>query len=76
MITKTLDAQGLLCPLPVLRANKMMKTLDVGDELRVLATDAAAPKDFETYCSQTGHHLVDSQQDPSGVYTIVICKAG
>lgn len=75
METKTLDARGMSCPLPVLRANKLLKTMRAGDQLTVLATDAAAPKDFENYCGQTGHRLVDSREDEPGVYTLVLAKA-
>lgn len=71
---KTLDARGMACPLPVLRANKLMKTMRAGDELTVLATDAAAPKDFEAYCGQTGHRLIDSRETEPGLFAIVMCK--
>ena len=71
----TLDTTGLLCPLPVLRANKMLRGLAAGEELRVLATDAAAPKDFESYCLTTGHALV-AVETAEGRFTIVIRKAG
>ena len=71
----TLDTTGLLCPLPVLRANKMLRGLAAGEELRVLATDAAAPKDFESYCRTTGHVLVAVETN-EGRITIVIRKAG
>lgn len=70
-----LDARGLQCPLPVLRANKIMKGLAVGAELEVLASDPAAPQDFVSYARTTGHVLVDSRAD-AGVFTIVLRKAG
>jgi tRNA 2-thiouridine synthesizing protein A len=70
-----LDARGLLCPLPVLRANKVMKTLQVGAELEVLASDAAAPQDFVSFCRTTGHVLVDSRE-ADGVFTIILRKTG
>lgn len=55
-----LDATGLVCPMPVLKANRALRTLPVGGLLRVLATDPAAEKDFPAYCAQTGHILEDS----------------
>jgi tRNA 2-thiouridine synthesizing protein A len=73
--TTTLDATGLQCPLPVLRANRALRGLSPGDELRVLATDHAAPADFEAFCRTTGHQLVASDE-ADGVFTIVIRKAG
>ena len=56
--TLLLDARGLICPLPVLKARKVMKGLAAGDLLRVLAPDPGAPKDFEHFCATTGVILV------------------
>jgi len=70
-----LDAKGLLCPLPVLRARKAMKPLAAGDILAVEATDAASPADFAAFCAATGHRLVVSARD-GGVYRFEIEKAG
>jgi tRNA 2-thiouridine synthesizing protein A len=55
---RTYDASGLLCPLPVLRANRALRELAPGQMLKVLATDPAAEADFPAYCRQTGHTLV------------------
>jgi tRNA 2-thiouridine synthesizing protein A len=57
-----LDAKGLRCPLPVLKARKAMKALPVGAVLRVLATDPGAVKDFEAFCKTTGYRLVGTSQ--------------
>ena len=57
-----LDATGLRCPLPVLRARKMLKDVDAGKLLDVFATDTAAPADFEAFCRETGHSLVNIEQ--------------
>ena len=64
-MTETLeyDASGLLCPLPVLRANRKLRELPVGGELTVRATDPAAEQDFPAYCKQTGHELVSSRRE-------------
>lgn len=56
-----LDARGLLCPLPVLKARKALKTVEPGDTLVVLATDPGAPKDFIHFCTTTGADLVASE---------------
>jgi tRNA 2-thiouridine synthesizing protein A len=73
MTTTVLDARGLKCPLPVLRARKAMKEVAVGALLKVLATDPGAPKDFQHFCETTGHELVDSSE-AEGVYSLVIRK--
>ncbi len=70
----TLDAIGLRCPLPVLRARKVLKGVSGGALLDVLATDAAAPADFEAFCRETGHSLVTIEQ-ADDVYTIRLRKA-
>ena len=75
MPTTVLDLKGLRCPLPVLRANKALRDLKGGDELRILATDRAAASDFDNFCRTTGHHLVASEE-LDGVLTIVIRKTG
>ncbi|MCE2563941.1 sulfurtransferase TusA family protein [Komagataeibacter sp. FNDCF1] len=53
-----LDARGLSCPLPVLRANRMLRTLPPGARLRVIATDRASVADFQAFCRETGHALI------------------
>ena len=68
-----LNARGLKCPLPVLRAGKLLKTLAPGDILRVEATDAAAPKDFCAFCDAVGALLLESHED-GGVFFIAIRK--
>ncbi len=68
-----LDLKGLSCPLPVLKANKAIKELIPGDVLVILATDPAAPKDFEVFCENTGHELT-SVTDDEGFFEIVLTK--
>lgn len=70
-----LDATGLVCPMPVLKANKALRALPVGGLLRVLATDPAAAKDFPAYCEQTGHVLQSSSQE-NGVLVFLLRKTG
>ena len=53
-----LDARGLPCPLPLLRTKQALAPLAGGQVLRVLATDAAAPRDFAAYAEATGHGLM------------------
>jgi tRNA 2-thiouridine synthesizing protein A len=54
----TLDAVGLLCPLPVLKARKRLRSLRSGQVLRVLADDPAAVIDFPHFCNEQGHELL------------------
>jgi len=55
-----LDARKLACPLPILRAKKSLSQMAGGQILRIVATDAGAPKDFEEFCRQTGNELLSS----------------
>lgn len=57
-----LDASGLNCPLPILRAKKGIKDLESGQVLHVIATDPGAIKDFEAFCKQTGNELLSSTE--------------
>lgn len=75
-VTDTLDAKGLNCPLPILRAKKAIAPLNSGEILEVLATDPGAVKDFEAFCRTTGHELVDSSEEGGGVFRFLLKKAG
>ena len=68
MSTNTiLDAKGLNCPLPILRAKKALKDIAVDGILEVHATDPGSVKDFEAFCRQTGHELLQSLEE-GGIY--------
>jgi tRNA 2-thiouridine synthesizing protein A len=67
-MSKVLDAKGLHCPLPVLKARK---ALAGGDCLTVHATDPASRIDFRHFCNVSGHELVDATEG-EGVFTYVI----
>ena len=60
----TLDATGLLCPLPVLKARRALKAVPAGGVLEVLATDPGATKDFEHFCRTTGCDLIIPREVP------------
>ena len=55
---RELDVRGLNCPLPILRAKKVLGDLSAGQVLKVMATDPGSVKDFQAFCKQTGHELV------------------
>jgi tRNA 2-thiouridine synthesizing protein A len=56
---KELDARGLNCPLPILRAKKALAEMTSGQVLRIIATDPGSVKDFQAFAKQTGNELVD-----------------
>ena len=70
----TLDATGLLCPLPVLKARRALKAVPAGGLLEVLATDPGAIKDFEHFCRTTGCELVESGGREGGVLRFLLRK--
>ena len=72
----TLDATGLLCPLPVLKARRALRDVPAGGVLEVLATDPGATKDFEHFCRTTGCELLDASERPDGVLRFLLKKPG
>ena len=70
----TLDAKGLLCPLPVLKAKRALKPLTAGAVLEVLATDPGAVEDFKHFCAATGCTLLESSEQPGGVLRFLLKK--
>lgn len=69
-----LDATGLLCPLPVLKARKRLAGLAPGAVLRVLATDPAAVVDMPHFCAEAGHTLLAASQD--GAHQVYLIRRG
>lgn len=61
-IDKEVDACGLKCPLPILRAKKALAELQSGQVLRILATDASTVQDFQAFTKQTGNVLLAFSQ--------------
>ncbi len=60
---KDVDARGLNCPLPILRAKKALTDMASGDVLRVLATDPGSVRDFNAFARQTGNILVGHEEN-------------
>lgn len=73
MATVELDATGLLCPLPVLKARKRLSVMKSGDVLDMLADDPAAVVDVPHFCTEAGHELLESS-DAAGVLRFMIKK--
>lgn len=70
---KEVDARGLICPLPILRAKKALADMQSGQILKVLATDPGAPRDFAAFAKQTGNQIIEvSTQDK--VFTFLMCR--
>ncbi|MFZ3582431.1 sulfurtransferase TusA family protein [Loktanella sp. DJP18] len=66
-----LDASGLLCPLPVLKARKRLSALASGQVLRMRATDPAAVIDVPHFCAEAGHDLLSaSDEGEAQIYLI------
>ena len=74
MADMELDARGLNCPLPILRAKKSINDLESGQVLHIIATDPGSVKDFEAFCKQTGNELISSGEN-NGEFVFDIRKA-
>ncbi len=60
---QVLDCSGLLCPLPVVKTSKAIKSLEIGQVLKMIATDPGAPADMEAWSRQTGNELLRATQE-------------
>lgn len=63
MTDHELDAQGLLCPLPVLKARKRLESLKSGETLRLIATDPVSVIDVPHFCNEQGHELLSHKAE-------------
>ncbi len=72
-VAQTLDCSGLLCPMPVVKTNKAMKSLEVGQVLEMISTDPGSIPDMEAWARQTGHELLEAK-DEGSKYRFVIKK--
>ena len=68
-----LDATGLQCPMPLLKAKRALNSLDTGQRLRVLSTDQGSVRDFQVFAEQSGHALLSSKES-NGVYIYLLQK--
>lgn len=60
--TQSVDAKGLACPLPILKAKKALSAMSAGEVLEVITTDRHAMRDFQAFCKQTGNPLLLQKQ--------------
>lgn len=75
-MTERLDARGLLCPLPVLRARKRLESLSAGAVLELLADDPAAAVDVPHFCAEAGHAFLGREPAEAGAALYRIRKGG
>ena len=73
-IDEKLDARGLTCPLPLLKAKQALNRLESGRVLEVICTDAGSVRDFEVFAQQSGNELL-RQESSDGEYTHWLKKA-
>ena len=71
---KEIDARNLKCPLPILRCKKGLAEIQASETLKIVATDPSAVKDFQAFCKQTGHELLQMDEEDS-LFTFYIKKA-
>lgn len=73
-VDRVLDARGLFCPMPIVKANQAIREMKTGEVIKVLATDPGSQRDFESWCKKTGNKLLSTSEE-GGVFTYVIQKA-
>jgi len=71
MSTYTLDAKRMLCPMPVIRTQDKIKTLNAGDVLEVVCTDPGALNDVPAWCRINGHKVLETKATDDEVFIII-----
>ena len=71
-----LDAKGLQCPMPLLKAKKALNEMNPAELLRVLATDPGSMRDFEVFSKQSGHALLESRKEGDTYIYLLRKKSG
>ena len=75
MVNRTLDASGLVCPMPLLKTKLELNGMAPGEELEVIATDSGSARDIPAFIELSSHELV-SQSEADGQYRFVIKCGG
>lgn len=73
IIAKTVDARGLACPMPIVRAKKGIATLNAGEIMELLTTDKGSGNDLKAWVKSGGHELAENREE-DGVFTFLIRK--
>ena len=71
---RVLDARGLMCPMPVVKAGRELKAMRPAEVLKVFASDRAARTDFPAWVEDVGHELLRSGQEPDGSLVFYVRK--
>ena len=71
-----LDARGLSCPLPILKARKALRNMQAGQTVEVLSNDPSAPDNFRDFCKSSNHELLECTNIEGNVYRFVIKHGG
>ena len=71
MSTHQVDARNLLCPLPVIRCQDKVNTLQAGDQVDIICTDPGALNDIPAWCRINGHRVVEIQQQEREIHILV-----
>ena len=71
----TLDAKGLMCPMPIVKLAKKIKELQVGQVLELIVDDPGGKEDVPAWCSRTGHELLETKQEGSVCFFYIKKKA-
>ncbi len=70
----TIDTMGLLCPLPIIKTAKKIKTINVGEVLEVLSDDGVIRIDMPAWCLSTGHEYLGYEENGGGMYRVYVRK--
>jgi tRNA 2-thiouridine synthesizing protein A len=73
MANVVVDAKGLACPMPIVKAKKAMDTLEQGQMMELQTTDKGSMKDFQAWVNQTKNELIESKEE-DGVFTFLVKK--
>jgi tRNA 2-thiouridine synthesizing protein A len=71
VIDRTLDMRGFQCPIPVVKTNQAIKTMDPGQVLKVLATDKGALADFPAWAEDTGNEIVSTGEEEGALVFLI-----
>jgi len=66
-VDQVLDAKGLLCPMPIVKAGKVMRGMEDGQVLKIIATDRGSIVDFPAWCEDTGNELLEWEEGAEGL---------
>lgn len=73
MANVVVDAKGLACPMPIVKAKKAIDAMEQGQIMELQTTDKGTMKDFQAWVKQTKHELIESQEE-NGIFTFFVKK--